>query len=173
MRTVIYGAACSLDGFIAGPNDELDWLRWSDDVARISSDVLGAVDTVLMGRRTYEVAVRNGTRSYPGAENIVFSRTLDPRAFPEVTVVAEDARAHVARLVERPGRGICVLGGGQLAGALFSAGLVHQVGLNIHPVLLGRGIPMFVSIERPVELALTEARELTGGCVYLRYDVKV
>lgn len=169
---MIYGAACSLDGFIAGPNDEVDWLRWSDDVARITGEVLAAVDTVLMGRRTYEAAVRMGARSYPGAENIVFSRTLDPRAFPEVTVVAEDARAYVARLNEQPGRGICVLGGGQLAGALFSAGLIHQVGLNIHPVLLGRGIPMFAAIERQVELALTEARELTGGCVYLLYHVK-
>jgi dihydrofolate reductase len=172
MRKVIYGAACSMDGFIAGPADEVDWLHWSDDVASISQATLDAVDTLLMGRKTYAVAVRSGIRAYPGVRNYVFSRTLEPAAYPEVEVVTEDAAPFVARLVEEPGRDICVMGGGELARSLLAAGLLDEVGLNVHPVILGAGIPMFPPGFDRTALALEEARPIDGGCMLLRYRVR-
>ena len=172
MRTVLYGAACSLDGFIAGPSDEVDFLLWSDDVAAISSEVFQSIDTVIMGRKTYVAAVRLGTRSYPGVRNIVFSRTLAQSDAPEVEVVADDAVSFVTALVAQPGKGICVMGGGELAGALFSAGLIDEVGLNIQPVLLGSGIPMFTRIDKRISLELIDSRKLEGDCMYVRYTVK-
>jgi dihydrofolate reductase len=172
MPTVLYGAACSLDGFIAGEDDEVDWLRWSDDVARISGEVWSTTDTVLMGRRTYEVAVQNGIDAYPGVQNVVFSRTLTlATPVPDLTIVREDAAHFVRDLKERAGRGICVMGGGQLAHSLFAARLIDEVGLNIHPVLLGGGIPMFPAGEYRARLTLTDSRSIKHGCFYARYRV--
>ena len=172
MRSVIYGAACSLDGYIAGPNEEVDWLHWSDDVAQISNAVFSRIDTILMGRKTYEVAVRMGLRSYPGGVNYVFSRTLQQADAPEVTVVREDAVAFVRALKQAPGTDICVIGGGELARSLMNAGLLDEIGVNIQPVVLGSGIPLVPPGDARVALELTESRVLSGGCMYLLYRVR-
>jgi dihydrofolate reductase len=170
-RKVIYGAACSLDGYIVGPNGEVDWLHWSDDVAAISSAVFARIDTILMGRKTYEVAVKMGTRSYPGAANIVFSRTLSPADWPEVTVVSDDAADFVRALQQQPGKDICVMGGGELARSLLAAGLIDEIGANVHPVLLGSGAPLLPAGSGRTALRLRESRVLEHNCVYLMYDV--
>jgi dihydrofolate reductase len=172
MRSVLYGAACSLDGFIAGDNDEVEWLHWSDDVARISGEVWSTTDTVLMGRRTYEIAVQNGMDAYPGVQNIVFSRTLAlSKPIPDLTIVRDDAAGFVRDLKEQEGRGICVMGGGRLAGSLLAAGLIDEVGVNIHPVLLGTGIPLFPAGDYRAHLTLTDSRPIKRGCFYARYRV--
>jgi dihydrofolate reductase len=172
MRTLLYGAACSLDGFIAGPNDEVDWLKWSDDVAAISKSVWNRVDTVLMGRKTYNAAAALGTRAYPGVANYVFSRTLAPEAAPEVTIVAEDAVAFVRALKEQPGADICLLGGGELARSLLNADLIDEVGVNIQPVLLGSGIPLLPGATERHSLKLIESRRIAGDSVYILYRVE-
>ena len=172
MRKVLYGAACSVDGFIAGVHDEVDWLRWTDDVAAISNQVWRTTDTVLMGRRTYEVAVRSGTTAYPGVQNYVFSRTLAPEAASHVMLVRGDAVAFVRDLVEQTGGDICVMGGGQLAASLLASGLITEVGLNVHPIILGAGIPMFPAFGRRLPLELLESRPLQAGCFFLRYRVQ-
>jgi dihydrofolate reductase len=172
VRRIIYGAACSLDGFIATEDHGVDWLRWSDDVAAITEATLRGVDTIIMGRRTYEVAVRSGTRVYPGYRNCVFSRTLPREAAAEVEVITEDAAVAVRRMKQAEGGGICVMGGGELASTLLDAGLIDEVGLNIHPVLLGRGVPMFPRRDARIDLELVEARPIAQGCVYALYRVK-
>jgi dihydrofolate reductase len=170
MRTVLYGAACSLDGYIAGESDEVDWLAWSRDVERISREVWDATDVVLMGRRTYEVAVRGGIIAYPGVHNYVFSRTLQlEEDIPNLTIVRADAPAFVRELKQQPGKDICVMGGGKLARSLFAAQLIDEVGLNVHPILLGGGIAMFPPPGRRSSWQLSEARPLQGDCFYLRY----
>ena len=171
MRTVIYGAACSLDGFIAGPHDEVDWLHWSDEVAAISRSVWERVDTVLMGRKTYQVAVRNGVRAYPDVKNFVFSRTLAQADATEVTVVDIDPATFVRGLKNEPGSGICVMGGGVVAQSLLDAGLVDEIGVNVQPVILGDGIPLLARPTQRHHLSLKEHRVLDGGSVYLLYNV--
>jgi dihydrofolate reductase len=171
MRTVTYGAACSLDGFIAGADGALDWLHFSKDV----QDVMGAywktVDAVLMGRRTWEVALANGSAGASTAvATYVCSRTL--RGVPPgVELVSADAGAFVRDLKRRPGRGICVMGGGELARSLFAAGVIDEVGLNVHPVLLGAGVPLFHDAGR-IPLELIESRVIAGGCVLSTYRVR-
>jgi dihydrofolate reductase len=113
-----------------------------------------------------------GTRSYPGVRNIVFSRTMGPSPDDRVEVVSADASRFLRRLKAAPGKGICVMGGGELAKALFEAGLIDEVGLNIHPVLLGHGIPLFLSMEQQIDLQRLECRPLKNGCVFVRYAVK-
>ncbi|HYN06378.1 MAG TPA: dihydrofolate reductase family protein [Vicinamibacterales bacterium] len=172
MRKVTFGAACSLDGFIARPDHAVDWLRWSKDVGEITSQFWKTIDTVVMGRKTYAVAAKSGSGAYPGVKNYVFSRTLRKLDHPKVELIGDDAATFVAALKKKKGKDICVMGGGELARALFEAGVIDEVGLNIHPVALGAGIPMFPRAQRQIDLELLESRPLQGGCVYVLYRVK-
>lgn len=171
MRKITYGAACSLDGYIARRSGEVDWLLWSSDVTRLSAGYLSGVDTILMGRKTYEAGRAQGARAEPRFANYVFSRTLETPPEANVTIVREDAVEFVAALKKQPGRDICLMGGGELAHALLSADLVDEVGVNIHPVLLGEGIPLFLPMPREVELELIQTERIARGCLYALYRV--
>ena len=173
MRKTVFGGANSLDNFIARPDHTVDWLMWGDEVAAIMAQFWTTIDTVVMGRKTYEVAERMGQRDgYPGVKNYVFSRTLDQKPGGNVTIVRDDAAGFVKRLKQQDGKDICVMGGGELARSLFEAGLIDEVGFNIHPVLLGQGIPLFHPMSRQIDLELKECRPFKNGCVYVAYRVK-
>jgi len=169
MRSVIYGAACSLDGFIAGPNGEIDWLQFSNDVRAYMDSFWPRVDTLIMGRKTYEVSLGHGGGRMPGIKAAyVFSRTLTSvtKGFELVT---GDAAAFVRDLKGRDGKDICLWGGGDFARSLLDAGVVDEVGLNIHPILLGAGMPMFGVGGSRVSLTLAENKTIAGGCVLATY----
>jgi dihydrofolate reductase len=172
MRKVTFGVANSLDNFIAGEDHGVDWLLWDDEVAAVTAEFWKTIDTVVMGRKTYEVAVRMGTPAYPGVENYVFSRTLPAGPGNGVEVVAEDAAGFVRRLKETAGQGICVMGGGELAQSLLEADVIDEIGLNVHPVILGSGVPLFLPMSRPVDLELLASRPFPNGCLYVTYRVK-
>ena len=179
MRTVTYGAACSLDGFIAGRDGAIDWLHYSADVNEIMRDYWKSVDTVLMGRKTWEPAAsqyssaaKSKTKGNTKVKTYVFSRTLGSIEANGVDLVRDDAADFVRDLKGRPGKDICLMGGGELARALFEADLVDEVGMNIHPILFGSGVPMFHDPHHRVALELKETRPLDGGCVYTIYRVK-
>ena len=174
MRKVIFGGANSLDNFIARKDGTVDWLLWSKDVEQIMKDMWETIDTVVMGRRTYEVAIRmGGGGGQTGVKTYVFSRTIKKRNTKKVTFLAEDAAGFVRRLKEEEeGKDILVMGGGVLAKSLFEADLIDEIGFNIHPVLLGSGVPLFHEMSRQIDLELTECRQLSSGCVLLTYAVK-
>jgi dihydrofolate reductase len=172
MRTVTYGGACSLDGFIVGPDGALDWLHMSKDVNDIMESYWKTIDTLVMGRKTWEVAAAQGGGGLSGVHSYVFSRTLRSIDRDGVTLVSTDAGEFVRALKEKPGKGICVFGGGDFAGSLFEANVIDEVGFNIHPVLLGSGVPGFLDAHRRIDLELLECRQLDGGCVYVSYRVK-
>jgi dihydrofolate reductase len=174
MRTVTYGAACSLDGFITGPDGSLDWLHFSPDVSKEIASYWKTIDTILFGRKTWVAGEAQGGVGSGGSgkskiRSYVFSRTLRS-APPGAELVRDDAGAFVRALKKKKGRGICVMGGGILAESLFEAGVIDEVGLNIHPVLLGSGVPMFRDAGR-VRLELYENRTIDGGCVLAKYRV--
>ena len=171
MRKVTFGGANSLDNFIARKNDEVDWLIWNKEVEAISREFWQTIDTVVMGRKTYEVAARSGSGAYPGVKNYVFSRTLQQGSNSNVQIVSEEAAEFVRRLKQEQGKGICVIGGGVLARSLFEAQLIDEIGFNIHPVLLGSGIPLFHKMSRQIDLELLECKTLSNGCVVVRYKV--
>ena len=172
MRKVTFGGANSLDSFFARPDHAVDWLLWSDEAAAVTADFWKRIDTVLMGRKTYEVAIRQGQRrGYSGVKNYVFSRTL--KESPDgVTIVRDDVAKFVRGLKEQDGKDICLMGGGELARPLFEAGLIDEIGFNIHPVLLGAGIPLFHPMSRQIDLELLDCRRFRNGCVYVLYRVK-
>jgi dihydrofolate reductase len=175
MRTATYGAACSLDGFIAGLDGSLDWLHFSLDVQRIMGDYWKTIDTILMGRKTWEVSAAAGGTGASGPGGIktyLFSRTLRESPHPNVQLVSGQAAEFVRDLKGRKGKGICVMGGGELAQSLFQDDAIDEVGLNIHPILLGAGVPLFRDPGRRVPLTLLESRILDGGCVFALYAVR-
>ena len=175
MRTVTYGAACSLDGFIAARDGAIDWLHFSRDVHELIGTYWATVDTVLMGRKTWGAGADQGSGGGAGdpggITTYVFSRTLTAIKHPGVHLVSTDAGAFVRALKGQPGRGICVMGGGELAQSLFEADVIDEVGVNIHPILLGSGVPLFRDAGRRIPLELAETRTIDGGCVYATYRV--
>src|SRR5262245_22646823 len=173
MRKVTFGGANSLDNFIARKDDAVDWLMWTKEVAQIMTDFWKTIDTVLMGRRTYEIAAgQGGGGSASGVATYVFSRTLKKRNKKNLIFVDEDAASFVRRLKAEKGKDICVMGGGLLAKSLFEADLIDEIGINVHPVLLGSGIPLFYEMPRQIDLDLAKCQQLSNGCVVLTYNVK-
>jgi dihydrofolate reductase len=173
VRKVTFGGANSLDNYLARPDHAVDWLLWGDEAAAVMADYWKAIDTVLMGRKTYEVALRSGHGGgYPGVTTYVFSRTLPAGPHGGATIISADAVEFVRELKGQPGKDICLMGGGELARPLFDAGLIDEIGFNIHPVLLGSGIPLFHPMGRQIDLELQECRAFKNGCVLVRYRVK-
>jgi dihydrofolate reductase len=171
MRQIIYGCAMSLDGYIAGPGGEYDWIVMDPDIdfARMTA----RFDTFLIGRKTFEVMRRMGSdaKSVAKTRNIVFSRTLKPSEHRNLTVSA-DAERVVAELRTQPGKDIALFGGGELFRSLLAAGLVDGVEVSLIPVLLGGGIPLLPPPATRAALKLRRHRvyEKTGT-VGLEYDV--
>jgi len=172
MRKVTFGGANSLDNFIARKDDGVDWLLWGEEVEAFMKEFWKTIDTVVMGRKTYEVAVRSGMTSYPGVKNYVFSRSLKQSSDKNVEIISEDAAEFVRSLKEQKGKDICVMGGGEFAKTLFEAGLIDEIGFNIHPVLLGSGIPLFHEMKRQIDLELIDCKTFKNGCVLVTYRVK-
>ena len=169
-RRLRYQVAASLDGFIAGPNGEVDWIVM--DPAIDFEALLQEFDTAVMGRKTFEMmTAQGGGGDMPGLEVIVFSRSLPPSSHPGVRVVNDDPRLVVAELKEKPGRDIWLFGGGVLFGSLLDAGLVDSVELAVMPVLLGSGVPLLPP-GSTTKLVLGDQRTLPGsGIVALSYSV--
>jgi len=174
MRKVTFGGANSLDNYFARKDDSVDWLRWSNEAASVMKDFWKTIDTVVMGRRTYEVALRMGAGggAYPGVKNYVFSRTMKQKPGSNVEIISEDAAEFVRKLKSQKGKDICVMGGGLLAKSLLEANLIDEIGFNIHPVLLGSGIPLFHEMNHQIDLELIDFKAFRNGTLLVSYRVK-
>jgi len=169
-RRLRYQVAVSLDGFIAGPNGEADWIVMdpSIDFAALFKEF----DTAVMGRKTYEVmTAQGGSGSMPGLDVVVFSRTLQSSKRQGVSIVNADPREIVAALKTQPGRDIWLFGGGALFRSLLDARLVDTVEVAVVPVLLGSGVPLLPP-GQSTKLVLVDQKTLpTSGIVALSYSV--
>ena len=170
MRRVLYRVAASLDGYIAGPHGEVDWII--HDPAVDLGKVYESVDTVLLGRRTYELPRQPGAPAWPrGWQIYVFSRTLRPEEHPGVTVVSDDAGPRVAALRAEPGQDIWLFGGGSLFRSLLVAKQVDLMEVAVMPVLLGVGIPLVEAGAPVTRLTLEDVQRYPSGLLGLRYQV--
>jgi dihydrofolate reductase len=172
MRRVRFGGAISLDGFIAGPQGQFDWIQMDPDLDFAA--MFAQYDALLIGRRTWTAMMGMGNAEpIPGITSYVFSRTLRPADCPGATLVSSDAAAVVSRLKNEPGKDIALFGGGILFRSLLDAGLVDTVEVSLIPVLLGDGIPLLPPPYGPVRLKLTAERALQKtGTISLEYAIQ-
>ena len=181
MRKVKYFVANSLDNFIARPDGAVEWL-FNDGTDYGMAEFFRSIDCMLLGRKTYEVAIghkpkRKSTKAKKkssfggGMKSYVFSRTLKAGPEDDFTVVSENAGEFVRKLKNEPGKDIWLMGGGELAGSLLTEGVVDELSLNIHPVLLGEGIPLFQGVQLQLNLELLSTKAHTNGCVQVEYRV--
>ena len=170
MRRVRYSVAVSLDGYIAGPNGEADWIIMDPEID--FSGMFEQFDTFLLGRRTFEPMARVKKGETPGVKTYVFSHTLRQQDYPGVTIVAEGAEEKVAAIRAESGKDIWLFGGGSLFRSLLDAGLVDTVEVAIMPVLLGEGIPLLAPPAGQKKLHLTNHKIYPSGIVSLEYAVQ-
>lgn len=175
MRKLKYYIASTIDGFIAHEDGSFDGFLMEGEHV---SDYLAALqqfDAVLMGRKTYEVGVKEGvTNPYPHMKQYVISRTLKTNPGEAVTVVADEVDDLVRNLKAEPGQDIYLCGGGELAKTLLAAQHIDEIILKVNPVLFGTGIPLFASGQPPIpttRLQLSDHNIYSNGLVLLFYNV--
>ena len=184
MRKIILMTSVSLDGFIAGPNGELDWGRVDDEVHSHFNDVLGSMSVFLFGRVMYEMMVEfwptadsDPASTPPMVEyagifrqmpKIVYSKTLE-RADWNATIVRDVVPEEIQELKARPG-GDMSIGGADLAAEFLRHDLIDEYRLYVHPVVIGRGKRLFQSSDKKIDLELAETRTFGNGVVLLRYQ---
>jgi dihydrofolate reductase len=183
MRKVKYFLANSLDNFIARKDGSVDWLFMDGDYGM--KEFFASIDAVLLGRKTYEFALSQSPEtkpkpeknkakkaSKPATRSYVFSRTLKANPDDHVEIISEKAGEFVRNLKNAEGKDIWLMGGGELAKSLFAENVVDEIGLNIHPVLLGSGVPLFPEIGQQLDLELLDCKAHPNGCVQVTYRVK-
>jgi dihydrofolate reductase len=169
-RRVRYSVAVSLDGFIAGPNGEADWIIMDPEFD--FGALFKQFDTFLLGRRTFEVTRQGGGGGDTGdTKTIVFSRTLRQSDYPDV-VITNDVAKTISELKTKPGKDIWLFGGGELFRSVLDAGLIDTVEVAIMPILLSQGVPLLSAGARSPALRLTETKTLPSGTVLLTYAVQ-
>lgn len=169
LRRVRYQVACSLDGFIAGPDDDFDWI--TPEPTFDFTALHAQFDTLVMGRRTWEI-VRGMGESFRGKQVLVASRTLRPDDHPDIEIVSDNLDARVRELRAQPGLDIWLYGGGDLFAQSLDRDLVDTVEPAIIPVLLGGGVPFLPAPAARRRLTLVAHRAYPSGMVLLEYEVQ-
>ena len=171
MRLVRFGGAMSLDGYIAGPNGEYDWIVMDPEID--FAGVMKQFDTFLIGRKTFDAMKRMGNEegSSKGVTNIILSRTLRQEDYPRHRIESDAARL-VTELRAQPGKDIAIFGGGELFRSLLAVGLVDRIEMSLVPVLLGGGIPLLPPPAGRARLKLRGHRVYQKtGTIGLEYDI--
>jgi dihydrofolate reductase len=172
MRRLRYNVAVSLDGFIAGPDGDYDWIPSDPDIDRdVMPGLFAEFDTFVMGRKTYETILAQGDANpLIGQSLVVASTTLTESDRPNIRFIAENVAATVVDLKRQPGKDIWLFGGGNLARTLFDANLVDTVEASVMPILLTEGLPILPPGAR-VKLTLESVRSFASGIQMLSYGV--
>ena len=186
MRNVVLFMHISLDGFAAGPNGELDWISYDDELEKYAEGIVGTVGTALYGRVTYEMMEGywptvltdpsstqhqlDHARWIENIDKVVVSRTLENVGWNKTTLIKDDLAGGISKLKRQPGNDIVIFGSPGLAQTLLQLGLIDEYRLTVNPVVLGNGIPLFNDVNDRIGLKLLEATTLASGVLGLHYQ---
>ena len=168
MKKIILNVAITLDGFIEGPNGEYDWCFADQDYGM--EEFLKSIDSIFYGRRSYEVLLQSGNNPFAAKRQYVFSNTLP--AADGAIVINKDILGAVEMLKQQPGKNIWLFGGAQLTHYFLEMGLVDELLLAVHPLLLGSGKTLFNERTNRIPLELLSSKTYDTGLVQSRYLVK-
>jgi dihydrofolate reductase len=187
MRKLVVFMHTSLDGFVAGPNGEMNWIRVDDEIFEYAGHQTDRSDTALYGRVTFQMmdsywptagdqpnASRHDKQHaewYNSVDKVVVSRTMEGVDLPRVTVVSKDLKSRVLALKQSAGKDIVIFGSPSAVHELTADNLIDEYWLFVNPVLLGEGIPMFMGIGRQISLELVSSKAFDAGVVCLHYQV--
>lgn len=173
-RRIIVHIAASADGYIAGPDGDLDWLTSRPDPPGFYGieAFMKTIDTMVMGRKTYEASLGLGAKFDPRTPTIVFSRQAPPADLPAGVEFANGAIGpFVSRLRERAGKDIWLMGGGDLIAAFLDANAIDEFVISVVPVFIGDGVPLIARRHRHVPLTMHSVERFDDGLVQLHYSV--
>ena len=177
MRKVIYSVGASLDGYIAAPDGSVDWLDRATSKAKGEdfgmATFFKSIDTVLMGRKTYEHAIKlgMGKAGYPGMKNYIFSRTSPPGSRDGVEFVNARLTDVIKKLRKESGKHIWLCGGGELARQGLQERIVDEITIGVTPILIGDGRPTFPPVFPETAIELVECKQYRGGVLGITYSV--
>jgi dihydrofolate reductase len=170
MRKVILFIASSLDGYIARTSGAVDWLFTVNENQDYGyADFLASIDTVLMGRRTYEQVLSFGEFPYKGIQCFVFSRTHGGKRDEHVTFISDNIESFVKGLKNGTGKNIWLVGGSEVIQFFMSHDLIDEFIISVHPIILGDGIPLFRAPLPTKMLSFKKCRAFDTGLVQLTY----
>lgn len=186
MRKIIFLIHVSLDGFTAGSNGEMDWIVYNDEIEKYSHDLHDTTDTAIYGRVTYDMmrgywpTVLTNPESQPSelaharwldeATKIVVSNTMTSVDWKHTILLHSDFANEIRKMKQQPGKDMWLLGSPTLAQAFMQHGLIDEYRLNVNPVVLGNGKPLFGCLGKQIPLKLIEAKNFKGGVTGLRYE---
>lgn len=188
MRKLIVTMWVSLDGFVAGPNDEMNWLLVDEEMGKYEDAMVSSADTLVLGRKTYESFAgawpyvpdnpsspeeeKAYARKVNAMQKLVFSRSLDKAEWNNSRLSKEIDPAEINRLKQAPGKDLLIYGSLSLIQALTNLGLIDEYQLLVHPVVIGSGKPLFKEITKPVKLKLARTQTFKSGVVGLYYALE-
>jgi dihydrofolate reductase len=172
MRKVILGAAITLDGYIARPDGSVDYLVMTKEGAAGMARLFATIDTIVMGRKTLDVAIALSGGSYKSpvrAPTYVFSRSQPPGERDGVIFTNQSPRAWLSKMRARRGKHILHMGGGELARSFLEADLIDELFLDVVPILLGAGLPLVPAGFPRRDFTLVENRTYSKSQISLTY----
>jgi dihydrofolate reductase len=169
MRKVILGVAISLDGYIEGPNGEYDWCLTDQDYGL--KEFFKRIDAIFIGRKTYEMSSEMEAGGFPKFKEYIFSTTLD-KVKEGATLIKEDIKTEVEKIKSEKGKDIWLFGGAALTTSLLNLGLVDEISLAVHPLMLSAGKPLFHNIAQRINWNLLDTKTYSTGLVSLTYALK-
>jgi dihydrofolate reductase len=187
MRKIISFMHISLDGFVAGPDGEMDWIKIDEEIFDHVGKRISKGDTALYGRVTYQMmenywpaagAKPTATRHeiehskwYAGIHKFVLSKTMNDKGLANTTIISENLAKKINEIKQQPGNEILLFGSPTATHSLMQLNLIDGYWLFVNPIILGRGIPLFADIKDKIRLKLVTTRQFTSGVTELDYTV--
>ena len=168
-RKIILNLCTSLDSYIEGPNGEIDWCFTDQDYSM--TNFLIDIDTIFIGRKSYEQLVREMPNAFSNKKIIVFSKTMIDKK-GSMNIISGNIEAEVAKIANEAEKNIWLFGGASLISNFMNLNLVHELMISVHPIILGKGKPLFLDLTDRRNLELKDTIVFSTGLVQLLYTLK-